>query len=118
MAKWYGIIGFISQEPREDDPGVYDEVKTERPYYGDVLRNAKRFDTAGDKVNVDLNISNRISILADQFAMNHFHQMRYLQWNDIFWNINEVEANPPRLVVSLGGVYNGGTASEGIAENS
>lgn len=40
MAKWYGMIGYA--ETVETTPGNWDEQLTERPYYGDVIRNTRK----------------------------------------------------------------------------
>lgn len=118
MAKWFGNIGFIYQEELEDDPGVFQEHTEVRPYYGDILRNTKRYSDQTESTNVTLNINNKISIVADQFAIDHFSSMRYLEWYNELWNIGEVEVNYPRLIISIGGVYNGRDEAQGTSENS
>lgn len=74
MAKFYGKIGYANTV--ETKPGVYEEQIVERSYYGDLIRNTRRLQSA-DKVNDDINISNEISIVADPYATNNFHTMRY-----------------------------------------
>ena len=44
MAKWYGMIGYA--ETVETTPGNWDEQLTERPYYGDVIRNTRKLQGA------------------------------------------------------------------------
>lgn len=104
MAKFYGVIGFA--ETVETRPGVWVEQITERNYYGDLLQNIRRLEST-DQVNSDINISNRISIVADPYANDHFHAIRYVKFNGAKWKAASVEALPPRLVLTLGGVYNG-----------
>lgn len=104
MAKYYGKIGFI--ETKEVRPGVWKAEVTERNYYGDILRHNKRFDT-GQSVNDDLNINNEISIVADPYAYNHFYQMRYIEFCGTLWRVTSVDVQRPRLVLTIGGVYNG-----------
>jgi hypothetical protein len=104
MAKWYGVIGYA--ETVETTPGVWKEQITKRNYYGDLTRNTRRLQTA-DKLNDDINISNELSIVADPYAMNNFHSMRYAEFMGTSWKITNVEVQYPRLILSLGGVWNG-----------
>jgi hypothetical protein len=101
--KWYGVIGYASTE--EVRPGVYKEQFTERNYYGEVNRYSRRLRTA-DKVVDDFEISNEISIVADPFAVQHFHEMRYIEFMGAKWKISEANIQYPRLNLTLGGVYN------------
>lgn len=105
MAKWYGMIGYA--ESVEATPGNWQERITERAYYGDVVRNARRLEGA-DKVNDDINIANEISIIADPFACQNFHRMRYIEFMGAKWKISNVEVRYPRLILTIGGVYNAG----------
>lgn len=104
MAKWYGVIGFGVTE--ETVPGVWEETITECPYYGDVIRDTRRYSTPST-LNDNLDISNQLSILADAFAYNHFHTMRYVEMYGARWKISNVEVQRPRLILTVGGVYNG-----------
>lgn len=103
MAKFCGIIGYAIT--RETEPGIYVEEIVENEYYGDVIRNTRRLREAA-KVNDDINISNQISIVADPFANNNFHAMRYIVFMGTKWKITEVEVQYPRLILSIGGLYN------------
>lgn len=104
MAKFYGKIGYANTV--ETKPGVYEEQIVERSYYGDLIRNTRRLQSA-DQVNDDINISNEISIVADPYATNNFHTMRYAVFMGTKWKISNVEVSYPRLILTLGGVYNG-----------
>ena len=106
MAKFSGLIGYV--ETSETVPGVYVEKVTNRNYFGDVVRNTRRWE-AGQNLNDDLNVSNTISIVADAYANQNFHTMRYIQWMGAFWKITNVEVQRPRLILTIGGVYNGNT---------
>lgn len=107
MAKFYGEIGY--GESVETRPGVWEDVVVEKKYYGDVLRNTRQLEE-GDKVNNDLSVGNSISIVADAYAGEHFFAMRYIRWAGALWTISNVEVKSPRLILRLGGVYNGPTA--------
>ena len=104
MAKFCGIIGYVDTE--EIKPGVWKEKVTRKRYYGDLNRNTRRLQSS-DKVNDDIVISNEISILADPYAINNFHSMRYAELMGTKWKITNVEVKYPRLILALGGVYNG-----------
>ena len=103
MAKFCGVIGYVIT--RETEPGIYVEEIVENEYYGDVIRNTRRLREAA-KVNDDINIYNQISIVADPFANNNFHAMRYIMFMGAKWKITEVEVQYPRLILSIGGLYN------------
>lgn len=104
MGKWFGKIGYAVTE--ETTPGVWVAQITERNYYGDIIRNTRRLQTS-DKLNDDINVSNEISIVADPFARDNFHAMRYIEFMGTRWKVSSVEVQYPRLILSLGGVYNG-----------
>ena len=104
MAKYYGVIGYA--ETVETSPGVYEEQITERNYYGELVRNTRRLQTS-DQVNDNINIANEISIIADPFATQNFHAMRYIEFMGAKWKITNVEVRYPRLILTIGGLYNG-----------
>ena len=104
MAKFYGVIGFSVTERTER--GIYEEKIVENEYIGDVIRNTRRLKEAS-KINDDITISNQISIIADPYATNNFHAMRYIVYMGSKWKITEVEVQYPRLILTLGGLYNG-----------
>lgn len=104
MAKYYGKIGFsIMTEP---EPGIFKETIEERSYYGDVTRVSRRLQSA-DKVNDDIVLTHDVSIVADPFAYNNFQSIRYITYLESKWKVSNVEVVYPRLVMTLGGLYNG-----------
>lgn len=104
MAKYYGEIGFA--ESVESAPGVHVEKIVERNYYGELVRNSRRLQSA-NQLNDNINISNEISIVADPYADKNFHMMRYIEFMGTKWKISNVEVQPPRLILTVGGVWNG-----------
>lgn len=104
MAKYYGKIGFA--ESVESAPGVHVEKIVERNYYGELVRNSRRLKSA-NQLNDNINISNEISIVADPYADKNFHMMRYIEFMGTKWKISNVEVQPPRLILTAGGVWNG-----------
>lgn len=104
MAKWFGKIGYgTTQETR---PGVWESMIEEKEYYGDTVRNVRRLENAA-KVNDDIAVAVDISIVADPFAYNNFHTMKYVEYMGSKWKVTSVDPQYPRLVLTLGGLYNG-----------
>lgn len=103
MAKFYGDIGFGTSI--ETSPGVYEDQVTTRNYYGDLIKNTRRLESSGS-VNDDVNILNQISIVADPYANENFYTMRYVKFMGAKWKISDVEVQYPRLILTIGGVYN------------
>ena len=104
MAKFYREIGYSTTT--ETSPGVWEEQIAARNYYGELVRNTRRLQTT-DQVNDSINISNEISIVADPYAINNFHSMRYVEFMGTKWKITNIEVRYPRLILTLGGEYNG-----------
>lgn len=107
MARFYGAIGYITEV--ETAPGVITNKPIERMYKGELLRSNRRLDNGTD-VNDNVSISNQISILADPYANNHIFDMRYVKWRGTAWKVTNVDVEPPRLNLSLGGKYDGEVA--------
>lgn len=106
MAKYRGAIGFAM--PSLGKPGVWTDKITERIYRGDVIRDVLKWQpTSG--ANDDLTISNNISIVTDSYVRENAGYMRYLVWHGVRYKITSFEERYPRIVMSLGGVYNGPT---------
>ena len=103
MPKWYGKIGYGVTE--ETSPGVWTEEIVERQYYGDIIRNLRRLETS-DQVNDNVSVSNEISIVSDPYAFENFHSIRWVEFMRSKWKVTSVEVQYPRLLLSLGGVYN------------
>lgn len=104
MAKMHVKIGFV--ETVETSRGVFTEQENERYYDAEVLRLSKQYENSG-YLNDDLNVNNEYSILADPYALEHFHAMRYIELWKQTWKIRSVQVEYPRLKLTIGGVYNG-----------
>jgi hypothetical protein len=104
MAKFYGVIGYTAT--KETSPGVWTEDIVERNYSGDVIRDTKRWQE-GQKNNDDLVPNHQISIISDSFALDNLYLMRYIKWMGASWKITNIEVQRPRLLLTIGGVYNG-----------
>ena len=110
--KFYGKVGYRigSVEEEGDREGNWKEQIEERTYYGDVLRNTRRWENnSNESTNDSLTLNNSISIVADAFCYEHFHEMKYVLWMGSRWKITNVEVQRPRMILTIGGVYNGPT---------
>lgn len=105
MARFYGEVGFADKV--QTAPGVWDNQIVKKNYYGDVLRVSRRLSGSSEHLHDNLTVSNQISIVADAYAEENFFSMVYVQWAGTRWKVSDVEVQRPRLILSLGEVYNG-----------
>lgn len=108
MAKFYGPIGYVYDETEND---ITVEKAIERFYKGDIIKNSRRLEN-GTGVNDNVTISNQISIVSDPYAIAHIFAIRYVKWMGVAWKVSSIDVETPRLILSLGGVYNGKLADE------
>lgn len=106
MSKWFGKIGYAIQE--ESEPGIWEEKIIEMDYYGDLLTDNRKRQSNSNVLD-EITLSNMISIIADPFTYNNCSCMAYAEIMGARWKISEVEVKPPRLNLTIGGVYNGNT---------
>lgn len=106
MGVYCGKIGYA--ERKEVALDVWKDVITEREYKGEVIKLASN-TRSGENLNDEININNRISIVADAYAYQKYLEMRYIWYLGTKWKITSVEVARPRLILSIGGVYNGET---------
>lgn len=108
MARFYGEIGFGESVEKPLGSGVFVDEIREFPYYGDVVRNSRAL-VDGEGLNNNISVGNSISVVGDEYAREHFFAMRYVRWAGTLWTVTNVEVRSPRLILSLGNVYNGET---------
>lgn len=102
--KFYGKVGYAVQEETSQD--VWEEKITEHTYKGDIIGNSKQ-TVSGENINNNVNVNNQISIVADPFAYEHFFGIRYIEWMGSLWTVTSVKIQRPRLILTIGGLYNG-----------
>jgi hypothetical protein len=107
MARYFGKVGYGTDV--ETAPGVWTTQITEKTYSGDVVRDFRRLQE-GERVNKNLTTSTSISIVSDSYANANFSAIRYVEWEGVLWEVNVVDQEHPRLILQLGGVYNGPTS--------
>ena len=103
--KFCGTIGY--SETVETTPGVFSEIFEEMHYAGDVLRSERQYNASSDKLNDDLTVKNRISVIADTRLYKKAMLIRYVNWEGVRYKVTDILIEPPRLILTLGGVYNG-----------
>lgn len=110
MNKWCGIIGFAISTKVPEKGNYYEDEIVERKFYGDIVRNTRRWET-GESVNDSPNISNSISVIADSFVFENLQYMKYVEFCGALWKINSIDVQAPRLILGIGGAWNGETAT-------
>lgn len=103
MAKYSGFVGYAKSV--ETSKGVWTEVITDRKVRGDVIRLGNSVDSA-DKVNDDITLQNRISLVADPYSYDNFTEIRYITYLGSKWKVTGIEVQRPRLILSIGGIWN------------
>ena len=106
MARFYGKVGFSIPYESETEPGVYKDHIEERSYFGSLIQHTRRWAN-GEGVNDDLALENKISILADDYSYAHCSAIKYVFWMNQYWKVNSIKVESPRIILSLGGVWNG-----------
>ena len=106
MTRFYGIVGYANGTTMTE-PGIYEEAFLEQSYYGDIIKRARNLVIGSDTVNPNITFSNQISILADAYALANFSEIRYIIMNDRAWSVTSVEIQDHRLLLTIGGKYNG-----------
>lgn len=107
MAKFYGIIGFVTTAEDPDNPGVWDEQVVEKEYRGDLTRITRRLQSTSNTTNDNITISNELSIVADPYAQENMYAIRYVVFGGAKWKVETVSVEYPRLKLSIGGIFNG-----------
>lgn len=100
--KWYGEIAFSNQQ--ETEPGVWEDVPIIRDYFGELIKNYRR-DNTGSNANVDVTLSNQLSVVVDPFLLNSFHEILYVTYNGAKWRVSSVDIQYPKMILDFGGLY-------------
>ena len=110
--KFSGMIGFelgMIEDP--DRPGVFNPGIVEKHFKGDVLNRTSRWQSS-ETVNDNFNVSNRISVVSNKFLDDNLSSIKYIVFKGVKWKVNSITLQPPRLILEMGGVYNGESANE------
>ena len=104
MAKFRGVIGYVKS--KETAPGVWTDKVTKRTKTIEIVRNMSNWQT-GESANDNLKLNNQFSTLADPYAQQNFSDIKYVEFKGTKWKVTSVEPKRPRLILQLGGVWNG-----------
>lgn len=116
--RFYDSIGYLIQEEDPNDPGVITEQIVEHKYFGEVIKNGKRNENSPNLID-DISLDNEFSIIADKFARDNFHAMKYIIFYGVKWRISSVDASsPPRIKIRVNSVYNGPEQEGGYGPQS
>lgn len=104
MAKYAGLVGYVTQ--KETVPGVWASVTIEKKMRGDVIGLSNSFKQE-DNVNDDVTLNKRISVVANPYAYANFTSLKYITYLGVKWRVTGIEVQRPRLILSVGGIWNG-----------
>lgn len=110
MAKYTGLVGYVTQV--ETAPGVWSTVDNPKKMKGDILRQSSALQNdyrsnTGNKVNSDISLSHRVSLIGDAYAFSSYFDIRWIEVDGRKWEVTSVEIQRPRIIVSLGGLWHG-----------
>lgn len=104
MARFSGMVGYSIGQV-ENVPGVYENGFEEHKMSGDILeRSLSRIEA--DQRNDNLTTGNQISVVGDEFSFSNFSNIVYVVMGGVKWKVTQVQVKMPRLLLSLGGVFN------------
>lgn len=108
--RFSGAVGYATTS--ETSPGVWKDTVTEKTYFGDVIRNARRLEPPSmvpPMLNANVALENQFSIVADAYAYANYRNIRYVMWEGLRWTVTNIEVQRPRLIFTIGGPWNGDT---------
>lgn len=104
MAKFAGLVGYVTQE--ETVPGVWVPVENPKQMRGDVIRQNVNIRDNG-KINGDVSLQHRVSVIGDAYAFDNYYNIKWIMLDGMKWEVTSIEVRRPRIIVSIGGLYNG-----------
>ncbi len=105
MAKYFGEVGY--RTTIETEPDVWNEEIVTHKYYGDTIKNYVRMSFGDFNTTIKTpQCNNSISIVADPYAFENFHNIVYATYMGTTWTVTSADVQYPRLILTLGGVYN------------
>lgn len=103
MAKYSGLVGYVTQG--ETTPGVWSSIENPVPMRGDLIR-ASLSRQNDSKVNSDVSLNHRVSLIGDAYAFQQYYNIRWIELDGLRWEVNSVELQRPRIIVTIGGPWN------------
>lgn len=108
--KFSGKIGFVNGSI-EIEPDVWVPNIIERHYTGDMKRSYRKYQS-GEYLNDNMRLNNQIEIISDLYLRQNWPSILYVLWDGVRWKVNTTEVGYPKLVLEIGGVYNGEVPSK------
>lgn len=102
MSKFYDKIGFVRTV--ETDPGIWEPVREEILYSGEVTETTARWDESG-RINPNLEINHTISILCDNYITQNMFALQYVCYMGRRWKVSKISMRLPRMILTLGSEY-------------
>ena len=94
MAKFAGLVGYVTQE--ETAPGVWSPVEQTRMMKGDFYMESSRHQN-GDKVNKDIALNHRVSLVGDAYAFANYYAIRWIEIKGVKWEVTSIEVKRPQI---------------------
>lgn len=104
MSRFAGLVGYVTQE--ETVPGVWSPVDKSVMMKGDIIRQSSSVQN-DSKVNSDITLNHRVSLMGDAYAFDNYYDLKWITISGRKWEVSSVEMQRPRLIVTVGGLYNG-----------
>lgn len=104
MARYAGLVTYVTQA--ETKPGVWTDVASSYFMKGDMLRKGSDRQN-DDKVNSDVSLNHRVSLVADEYALGNYYNIKAIEVDGRNWTVTSVEVQRPRIIVTLGGLWHG-----------
>lgn len=99
--KFSGKVGIA--KVHETRPGIFREEIVSRGCRGDLIRLTRRMNET--HAAPGLTFGNTFSFIADLFTNENLMNIRYIEWRGVKWSAVNVEVQPPRLLITVGGPY-------------
>lgn len=109
--RFSGSVGYATNT--QTSPGVWEDVFTERTFYGTVIRDSSRLGAPSlvpPEVNNSISLGNSFSLVGDAEAYENIEHIRYVRWRGSVWTVTDIEVQRPRLILTVGGLWDGNTA--------
>lgn len=109
MSKWCGKIGLAicAEEDPENNPGVWTDIIKEVPAKGEIIKTSYRYQSNTDSTNDDISLNMSLSIISNTYLTNNFQSIKYITYKNGVWSVTGVSLENRRLILSIGGIYNG-----------
>ena len=106
MAKYSGMLGYV-MSAKEDPPGIWKpSAVVEKLGRGDLFGQTINNEDVGG-LSDGITINNQLSIIMDPFVNKNLESLKYVILYGTRWEIKSMTINRPRIILTLGGVYNG-----------